>query len=590
MRKSVILVMLIAAGAIYFFYSCNTKGKPPERNIAQNLAFQVDSFAVLCNALKDTTAKEKQLQELFLNARIAYKKFEWAAEYFEPATARFVNGPPVPEVEKSGQVFEPSGLQVIEAYLFPHYDKSQKKEMIRQLGIINRACEKFKTHFEGIDIFPWQVFDAGKLEVFRVIALGITGFDDPITLHAMKESSASLKSLRAVFLQYPENNIISTQFDEAISFLDTATDFNTFNRMEFIIKYGNPLTRAITGIAEKLQIHFITYDRLLNQEAKTLFDSNAFNVNAYAPDHASFKTAEKIALGKMLFSDPSLSGNGKRSCQSCHQPDKAFTDGLVKNLILDKNDQLPRNTPTLLNAALQPALFYDSRVSTLEEQSVNVVQNENEMHGSMLLATDKLWKDKIYHDLFVAAYPDRTKNGIDTFQIMNAIGSYVRSLVSLNSRFDEYTQGNSKAMNEQEINGFNLFMGKAKCGTCHYMPLFNGNFPPRFVKTESEVIGVPSSRAGKEIDSDLGRFAIIQTPSLKHSFKIPTLRNAANTGPYMHSGIYNTLEEVMDFYNKGGGRGLGLVIDNQTLPFDKLNLSPDETSNVIAFIKSLSGK
>ena len=550
---------------------------------------QVDSFKMVCSAMKDSMIDEKQLQELFLNARIAYKKTEWAAEYFEPATARFINGPPVPEIEKSGQVFEPAGLQVIEGLLFPHYDTAQKKELIRQLGIINRACEKLKTHFEGIDIFPWQVFDAGKLEVFRVIALGITGFDDPITLHAMKESSASLISLRSIFLEYPENNL-SQQFDQAITYLDTAADFNTFNRMEFIIKYGNPLTSAITRFAEKLQIHFTTYDRLLNQETKTLFDSNAFNVNAYAPDHASFKTAEKIALGKMLFSDPSLSGNGKRSCQSCHQPDKAFTDGLIKNSILDKDDKLPRNTPTLLNAALQPALFYDSRVSTLEEQSVNVVQNENEMHGSMLLATDRLWKNKTYHDLFIAAYPNKTKSGIDTFEIMNAIGSYVRSLISLNSRFDEYMQGNSKAMTEQEIKGFNLFMGKAKCGTCHYMPLFNGNLPPRFVKTESEVIGVPSTISGKEIDPDLGRYAIIQAPSLKYSFKIPTLRNAASTAPYMHNGIYNTLEEVTDFYNKGGGTGLGISINNQTLPFDKLNLTQEETSDIVAFIKSLSGK
>ena len=173
---------------------------------------------------------------------------------------------------------------------------------------------------------------------------------------------------------------------------------------------------------------------------------------------------------------------------------------------------------------------------------------------------------------------------------MNAIGSYVRSLISLTSRFDEYMQGNSEAMNAHEIKGFNLFMGKAKCGTCHYMPLFNGNLPPRFVKTESEVIGVPSTISGKEIDPDLGRYAIIKTPSLKHSFKIPSIRNAASTAPYMHNGIYNTLEQVMDFYNKGGGTGLGISINNQTLPFDKLNLTHEESVDIIAFINSLSGK
>jgi cytochrome c peroxidase len=133
-------------------------------------------------------------------------------------------------------------------------------------------------------------------------------------------------------------------------------------------------------------------------------------------------------------------------------------------------------------------------------------------------------------------------------------------------------------------------MGKAKCATCHYMPLFNGTFPPRFQKIEAEVIGVPKSIRENIIDQDMGRYAIVKVESLKHAFKTPTVRNAELTSPYMHNGVFNTLEQVMDFYNKGGGAGLGMKIKNQTLPFDSLSLSLKEQNDIIAFIKSLNSQ
>ena len=133
-------------------------------------------------------------------------------------------------------------------------------------------------------------------------------------------------------------------------------------------------------------------------------------------------------------------------------------------------------------------------------------------------------------------------------------------------------------------------MGKAKCATCHYMPLFNGSFPPRYMQIESEVIGVPQSPNSHIIDKDMGRYDIIPLPAFKHSFKTVTIRNAARTAPYMHNGVFTTLNQVVDFYNKGGGAGLGLKIDNQTLSADKLNLSGKECDEIVAFIKSLDSK
>ena len=597
MKKYIRLFVSLILIIFFIFVSCREKVIVPEKEIAKTLLIRIDSFASQYNQLKSYlqsgSAGLATLQQSFLQTRRAYKKFEWAAEYFDPLTARTINGPPVQEAEISGQIIEPSGLQIIESLLFPSYDTARKRELLKQLTVLQDGCDRYRNRFNKIDILNWQVFDAVKLEVFRIETLGITGFDNPLTQKSMQESADALEGVQQALVFYEnktDTQRLADKLVRATEYLLAHPDFGQFNRMEFITAHANPVTEDISDLETRLNIHVIHYNRLLNQDAKTLFDTNAFNVNAYTPDHSSFISDEKIALGKILFSDPILSGTGKRSCQSCHQPGIAFTDGLVKNTIIDQHELLERNTPTLINAALQPALFYDLRVNTLEDQSVNVVQSSKEMHGSMVMSVKRLWQDKKYRQMFLTAFPYEDKTRIDTFEVMNSIGSYIRSLVYLNSRFDEYMRGDKSKMNTDEINGFNLFMGKAKCATCHYMPLFNGTFPPRFAKIEAEVIGVPKSIKEQVIDPDLGRYAVLKVESFKHAFKTPTVRNAAQTAPYMHNGVFHTLEEVMDFYNKGGGAGLGIKIENQTLPFDSLSLSRKEQDHIISFIRSLDSR
>jgi cytochrome c peroxidase len=122
------------------------------------------------------------------------------------------------------------------------------------------------------------------------------------------------------------------------------------------------------------------------------------------------------------------------------------------------------------------------------------------------------------------------------------------------------------------------------------MPLFNGTFPPRYVKTEGEVIGVPEDSLGHRLDPDRGRFDVLPVPSYDHAFKTPTLRNVGRTVPYMHNGVYQRLEQVVEFYEKGGGVGLGLKVDDQTLPFDKLSLTKNEKRDLINFMRALDSK
>jgi cytochrome c peroxidase len=190
--------------------------------------------------------------------------------------------------------------------------------------------------------------------------------------------------------------------------------------------------------------------------------------------------------------------------------------------------------------------------------------------------------------LFKKAYSKTTKP--EAWQIQNAIASYVRSLNSFDSRFDEYMRGKKNSLSNQEIEGMNLFMGKAKCASCHFTPLFNGTVPPGYSKTEHEVIGTPNEVSGKSLSTDLGRYIYNKMPQLKGAFKTPTVRNAAVTAPYMHNGVFKTLEEVVSFYNKGGGQGLGYEVENQTLPFDELKLNKKEEAALVAFMKTLTDK
>ncbi|MNQ44125.1 Cytochrome c551 peroxidase precursor [compost metagenome] len=292
-------------------------------------------------------------------------------------------------------------------------------------------------------------------------------------------------------------------------------------------------------------------------------------------------------MGEKLFYDKSLSKNNDRSCATCHHPEKAFTDGLKTNVSLTGSN-LARNTPTLTYASLQNAQFWDMRQIDLEKQSIDVIQNKDEMHGSMENIHTKILLDKDYIKLFQKAYPKTLKT--ETWQIQNAIASYVRSLNSFDSRFDLYMRGKKNTLNNQEIEGMNLFMGKAKCATCHFTPLFNGTVPPSYSKTEHEVIGTPNEESGKKLSPDLGRYQYNKMSQLIGAFKTPTVRNVAVTAPYMHNGVFKTLEEVVSFYNKGGGKGLGYAVENQTLPFDKLNLTVKEEQALVAFMKTLTDK
>jgi cytochrome c peroxidase len=319
-----------------------------------------------------------------------------------------------------------------------------------------------------------------------------------------------------------------------------------------------------------------------------LMKGRGFNPDYYTTYAEGISNTEKVALGKRLFYDQRLSASTTLSCGSCHRPELFFTDGKVKAEDFIHGGSLQRNTPGLFYAAMQSHQFYDLRSTTLEDQAHQVFFNKDEFNFSDTAIAKKLTKDSAYGEAFSKAFPKSDK--LSGYEVRNAIGAYVRSLMPFRSRWDQYMQGNKEALTAEEKHGFTLFAGKAKCATCHFIPLFNGNIPPWYTKSESEIIGVPQQAVWTKamIDPDSGRYLINPIAELAFAFKTPTIRNIEKTGPYMHNGVYTSLDDVVEFYHRGGGVGLGIDLPFQTLPFDSLILSKTDKKAIVAFMRSLT--
>ena len=590
LKKIVFFLTLITLTTLLSIF-CKTENRPNAELVKADFDRQLIELQSIVDqklSIAVQTRDEKAIKQSFLQARINYKQLEYYIEYFFPSTSVLLNGAPIDEIELGENLIEnPTGFQVMEEIIYEIPTTENRKELGNELKKMQLNLQRVSRFNEQYQITDAQLFDAIRLEIFRITSLGITGFDTPNALQSIPETASALQGIANVLAKY-ENDPPDKLIPSAISYLDKNTDFDHFDRLAFITEYLDPISKHINLLRLEKKIPTAASGGALRDDAISMFQVNAFNVNKFVGNSTLFINDDKIALGKILFNDAVLSNGNNRSCASCHQQSLAFTDGLGKAAGISKGQSLPRNTPTLAYAGLQRGFFYDLKAGTLEDQALDVVHHKQEMNGSLTQAATRINSSKNYLTLFQKAYQDKTTQA-DPWKIQHALASYIRSLSPFNSRFDRYMQGDKKQLNQEEKEGFNLFMGKAKCGSCHFAPLFNGTQAPLFIKSEAEVLGVPATTdtLKPKIDADLGRYALYAYPQYKHAFKTSTVRNITKTGPYMHNGVYKTLEQLMDFYNRGGGAGMGINVENQTLSADKLNLSKLEIKQIIAFLGTL---
>lgn len=528
----------------------------------------------------------EEVKAQFFEARVSYKRIEAILAYFFSESAWRLNGPNLLDAEPSmpGEYKYPTGFQVMEEHIFSDdYDVHLVRNEIDNIEFYIKKVQQLQR---DVTYTQSNILDALKLNLFNMMSKGIAGFDSPVILNSVAEAKETLEGTRQILaFVHADAGILAENIVAAQAYLDDVTDFNSFDRATFLTQYMNPITRSLVSMQQLAQIPFDTLlPKLIAPDAATMFDYSKWNIFYFAPSDALPLTQQNIAIGQQLFFDNRLSVNLQRNCGTCHEPSKDFTDGLATNMALLGDEKILRNTPTLINAGWQASQFYDKRVAYLEDQIHDVVTNEQEMGQAFDVLLGHLNKDKA---LVKAAKKATGNNKITERDVKRFLAAYIRSLNNFQTPFDLYMQGQENAMSAAAKRGFNLFMGKAKCGTCHFMPLFNGSLPPYFDKIETEILGVPIAKDKHEIDTDLGAYNIYKIDYQKYAFKTPTVRGVSKTAPYMHNGVYNTLQEVINFYNHGGGAGIGIELEFQTLPPDSLNLSDEEQKDIEVFLKAL---
>lgn len=316
--------------------------------------------------------------------------------------------------------------------------------------------------------------------------------------------------------------------------------------------------------------------RSLYQMYDSLYNKGVGGLKTALPPARDRFTPQAIDLGRYLFFDPVLSGDHSLSCASCHQPELGFSDGRARSVGVS-GKPVKRSAPSLWNVAFLKSFFWDARASSLEEQMLGPLYDPDEMGNTPDQLLRDLQSNSTYVALFQQAFPkDKT---ITLDNIYHALAAFQSSLISLNSRYDHYAHGYHGALNQNEIEGLNIFRSfVARCAECHT--------PPLFTNQQVAVLGTPP---GNELPLDAGAEKTFNNPDMRAGFKVPSLRNISKTAPYMHAGQFATLRETVEFYTRG--RGHAVPEGEQLLLHWHIwepNLTDDELDRLVDFLHTLN--
>lgn len=599
------LLLLIPCVFIFFATSFDTVDKG-NLNDSRFINTGLKNFKIELEYLKNDAEMYSQgkislekLQETLRKTRNSFKEIEFFVAYHYPEfTKTHLNAAPLFHIEAAGTsayTLPPEGLQVLDELIFSEEAPEESKKITTITNFLYNSYANFYLSAlnNGLSSGNNKTLPL-RIELIRIYSLGVTGFDTPGSLNISEEAAHAFEGMRKYIKDEAYFKNFNTKkadlmISNAISYLGKNEDFESFDRIEFYKKIIQPLYEELgswDGNPDDLK-NFSGW----NVSNKNFFKADFFDPYFYTILKASEDSDELRKLGEKIFYDKNFSSSGSMSCASCHLPENAYTDLKQRSESSVEGKTVLRNSPTLYNAVFAKRFFYDMRAFYLEQQAEHVIYNQEEFNTDYEKIVQKLNKDKKYRQTFRKVF----KNGkVDKQNFSKALSSFVASLYSFESDFDRFMR-NEKEISDDAKKGFNLFMGKAACATCHFAPHFSGLVPPFFNENESEVLGVtkkPVDDLPVELDSDRGRIGsnVKKENSwiYENSFKTMTVRNIALTKPYFHNGAFGSLEEVLKFYNEGGGEGLGIKIKNQTLPADKLDLSEKEMQQIISFLNALT--
>lgn len=598
------LILLIICIGQFSFVTTTAEDEQFNKRVFSYISAQSDSLLAELEALKEVLKTENYTaaKAAFLQCRTRYKKTESFVAYFFPGDANFINGGTEPEIEDDDEpdfIIYPHGLQVMEAALYGQSPGLHRQQLLNETDSVADLIRRTTTAMQSMTINQRNFFEALQLHLIRLFMVTSMNLETPESRNAAAEMTAAFGAMkeliyRAYPYEYTGRSMVLRVFVETLesasAYLAAYPSMEQMDYIKLLSRYYIPLSDQLRTARGNLAEGNYQSTTAINLDATSVFEKEAFNTFFFNPTQTKTGSPERAGLGKLLFFDPVLSDNNQRTCASCHQPGKAFTDGLPKSISMDKTNTVNRNAPTLINAAIQGRLFHDARTMNLENQAGEVLANPLEMHHDLTSSIRKLKRSPQYVALFREAFKGTADTFISAHSVLLAIAEYERTLVSFNSRFDKTIRGEENLLSLEEREGFHLFITKGRCVTCHFLPLFSGTVPPDYKVSDWEVLGTPrfNDRTKPELDPDPGRGGVHKTTLYRNAFKTPGLRNVALTGPYMHNGVFNTLTEVLDFYNAGGGKGWGIDVPNQSLSADSLRLTREESRKIIAFLETLS--
>ncbi|NJM93676.1 MAG: hypothetical protein HC842_02555, partial [Cytophagales bacterium] len=444
-------------------------GKPklPKERVREQVSADVDHLLQLAEALVPAWAATGQnprtlagFRHQFTQVRLAYKRLEYLAEYYEPELVKLnINGAPLPKhnpgTEAARTVEEPLGLQILDELIFGEEALAQRAQIQTLLTQLKLDLRWFNT-LKQRAYSDRELLEACRLSLLRTFTLGLTGFDCPGSVNSLAEARVGLDALSQtteLFLPYTSSSFaqkceeIKQTFAEAKAYLQKHQNFEKLDRLEFLVQYTNPLYASLLDLQNDLGIEQANLrqaqSRPWNSTSRNLFDEGFLNPYYYTA-LAQKKDREQAAeLGKLLFFDPVISDKGERSCASCHDPRKAFTDGQTKSLATDQKGTVERNAPTCIDAVFADRYFYDLRAEVLEEQVEHVVYSQQEFATSYPAIVQKLSQSQEYVSLFQGAFPEFGPDPINQGSIASALAAYVATLTSFQSPFDRHVRGES---------------------------------------------------------------------------------------------------------------------------------------------------
>jgi cytochrome c peroxidase len=605
---SVIAIIFLTA----FCFSFSLQQKKEYNNLySSSLGEFNDQLTLLSTTIKGADLSQEQgrdkIREQIKSSRLKMKGLDFWFRYFEPNVYRRINGPlPVEWENEVFEKFEPpykregAGLTLAEQYL--DEEIINRDSLVSLIASSVVALETFKADSitKNLDSYH-HFFLANRLFILNLATLYTSGFECPDTSNIIPELQSMVKDVKEIYITFDETFPSTALSKEYLSLYDKTIDFvsrqplqfSSFDHFGFIKDYVNPLFGINQQFIRAYSVVTKNYnDFTLNNDCNSIFDKSLYSPQNSKGIYSLIEDEKLLAeikqMGKLLFYDPILSANNLRSCASCHKPTEYFTDTTQATAFqFDHREHLPRNTPSLINVTFNHLIMLDGKHISLQDQAKDVMHNEQEMNNDQKELIKKVVSCKEYKDAFkkFLKYTPEEKE-VSLSHIVSAITYYYADFSNYSAPFDG-AMNNKKVISADAVKGFNLFMSKAQCATCHFAPIFNGVKPP-YIGSEFEVLGTPEDTGYAKLSADKGRYNVNPAKETLNAFRTGTIRNSAFTKPYMHNGVFQTLEQVIDLYDVGGGAGKKLTVNNQTLSSDSLRLSKTEKNELIAFIHSLN--